>query len=232
MANGPAFFTMPPELGFELRAQQIVSRIDKESIWQVFGLQYLLEAVAYHCKRLAELYSDVCYMHDSIPWPEPKRTPTLLGHAYDPWYEFDALITAARRTYNSMRGPVWNIFGKKTDCPKKLTATLRECTNIPQPLKERIEESWNHYGERLKKYRDCIQHYESLDFAMGSIVVNRIENGPSTALVRIPDNPEANSKKNFRYELGLDAQSYGWEIAKELLEVSEAIMGTIEGTRP
>jgi hypothetical protein len=232
MANGPAFFTVPPELGFEFRAQQISFAIDQDSVWQLYDLQYLLGAVAHHCKKLAEIYSDICHVHDCLPMPRTAHTPTILGRFQEPWYEFDALITAARRTYDSMRHVVWSNYGSKGSTPRSLTATLRDCgTRIPATLRDRLEESWDRYGKKLTDYRDCIQHYVSLDFAMASIVMRRISNGPCTAFVRIPDNPETRSRRDFQYKLDLDAQTYGWEIAKELLEVSEAVTEPIQGIK-
>jgi hypothetical protein len=43
----------------------------------------------------------------------------------------------------------------------------------------------------------------------------------------IPDNPEDKSKRKFRYAGKIDALTYGWEIANEIVDVASTIVNAI-----
>jgi hypothetical protein len=105
-----------------------------------------------------------------------------------------------------------------------LEALLNTRTNVPHTLHEQLTASWKKYGVPLTHYRDCIHHYVPVDFALASALMRRHSCSAWTTMIRIPDNPETRSKKNFSFNQNRDALTYSWEIADEILAASMATM--------
>jgi hypothetical protein len=95
-------------------------------------------------------------------------------------------------------------------------------SGIPQHLHEQLRASWETYGVLLTHYRDCIHHYVPVDFGLASAFMRRHPSHAWTTTMRIPDNPETRSKKQFSFALGRDALTYAWEISDEVLGVTMA----------
>lgn len=193
-------------------------------------LQYVLGSTIYHCQRLALAYSIICsemLKFSSIRGWSPTSESGLGGqnHAY---YEFDALVTAARRSYDATRFILWDVFGPGgKHCPRNYQTALNACRNLPVALKQRLQQSWSQYGKKLTEYRDCVQHYIPVDFGQATASMKKLDGDVWTAELRIPDNPEVRSKRLFQYTAGLDALTYGWEITNEVVTLAADIMGAI-----
>jgi hypothetical protein len=202
-------------------------------IFHFHHLSYLLGAVAYHCERLAQLYAEICHEFVRVRFPDTSETNFVtFEYQPDPYYEFDALVTAARRTYDYSRYLLWQAFGDgSSSVPRSLAATLPCCNHMPPQLRERIDASWKQYGELLTDYRDCLQHYVPLDFGMASASMYRLPCRAWAMTLRIPDNPGVRSKRLFTYALQRDVLTYGYEVTNELLHVMQAL-GDAVGSKP
>ena len=195
------------------------------------GVRYIVPAVAYHCKRLATLYSDACLAQAesvasiSEKWPvSPEMGQMGNSNIY---YEIDALITATRRAYDTLRYILWNRYGNPGSCPNNFIKTLNTCTRAPCDLKDRLDRSWREFGVKLTDYRDCIQHYVRLDHFDGQITMKRVDDEIWSATCLIPDNPDERSQNSFRFDRCLDALTYGWELTNELFDVAVALLKAV-----
>jgi hypothetical protein len=198
------------------------------------NLAYVVGAVVYHCKRLADVYSTITL--------EMVRISSILGHGdsafvsfgsqLEPYYELDALLTATRRAYDASRYILWNIFGpKKGNVPSNFRKTLPECRKLPPELRETLEQSWQSHGEQLTEYRDCIIHYAPIDFGLGTASMEKLAGGAWSVRMRIPDNPEVKSQAKFTFAKGLDALTYGWELTNEIVCIATAVMNAVSDAR-
>ncbi len=235
MSNGPAFFTLPSEHWFDVRIQELFSKmVDvKIKVTTVEKVTYILNAVSHHCQRLAEAYSDICHDFSAMPRPPSgSRSDRLLFSAnYSPWFEFDALVTAARRAYDSTSSILWNAFGDKDGCPDSFYKTYPKCHKLPDTLGERLNTSWEECGKKITNYRDNVQHFGTMDFGMGSVEMTKLEGVLWTTQVFIPDNPEVRSRSKFEYNNRQDALSYGWMISCEVLGVISDIVNAVVNQR-
>jgi hypothetical protein len=57
--------------------------------------------------------------------------------------------------------------------------------------------------------------------------MERLDQGPWSARVLIPDNPSARSVEKFLYAKNRDALTYGWEVSNEILEVAMVLLDAI-----
>jgi len=212
---------------------------DKSIAFDKFiNIEYLLRAVEYHCIRIALLYAEACKKNAMLNLlfnrnrdDQREWIHTGVGEIY---YEFDAMITAIRRTYDSYRYLLWHYFGTKGSVPSSFYRTLECCPRMPITLKERLIESWSKHGEEVTSYRDCIQHYVPIDFGISSIIIQKFDEGILSIRAPIPNNPSAKSRYNFKYDMkkgdlsvGRDALTYGWEAANEVLEIAFAILESV-----
>ena len=203
--------------------------LEPDAIYRAHHIGYLVGAVAYHCERMAEScaticrqYADICALHASSGGRNSDRA--IFQNQTEPYYEFDAAITAARRAYDISRFLIWRRFGRAHKVPNSFARLLKADSNLPEDLRSRLEKSWTEFGARLSDYRDCIQHYVPVDFGFASASLEKVGGAFWSVRIRIPDNPEARSSKAFTFAKGLDALSYSREIAEELLTVMTLVI--------
>jgi hypothetical protein len=200
-------------------------------------LAYAVGAAVHHCERLADVYSGIALdmvRISSIPIPGHGDAPVVaFGNQYEAYWELDALLTAARRAYDASRYILWSVFGpNKGGLPSNFKKTLPACSKLPPELRNTLELSWQGYGERLTDYRDCVIHYAPIAFGLGTAWMQKLDGGVWSVLMRIPDNPEAQSQSAFTFAQGLDALTYGWELSNEIVRVATAIMMAVPDARP
>lgn len=214
----------------EQRAWQRAIRVN-ESFHKITNIVYLLNSTQYHCIQLCKHYASICELYSRIRREAPlDSNVSLFQRRSEPYFEFDALITAVRRAYDSCRYLLWHYFGpKKGGIPSSFYKTLPLCAALPQDVAQRLTDSWAAFGEELTDYRDCIQHYTPIDFGLASVHMERINSGAWSVNALIPDNPTARSRDKFTYSKKRDALSYGWEITNEILRVVASIVEAIEG---
>jgi hypothetical protein len=197
---------------------------DGRLLLKTFALAYDVGAALHHCVNLAKTYESIVNSYQRIRAIPGFATSdsefATFGYQQEPYYELDALLSAGRRAYDKIGHYVWHAFegagGGMPDNMAELVARLRSC---PPPLAERLRNSWLAVGVRLKDYRDCTQHFASVDIGLGSgtVMMKRLADPVWKAWARIPDNPEVRSRKKFTYALGLDALTYSWEVANEVV---------------
>ena len=93
---------------------QIAFGKEVPSLSHTFNVSYLIGAIVHHCKRLAVVYSGITSQFANYPMPEgndPEKA--ISGHQPEPYFEFEALITATRRFYDSLRYILWQTFMPK-----------------------------------------------------------------------------------------------------------------------
>jgi hypothetical protein len=198
---------------------------------KIFNTSYLLQATEYHCKQLALLYSVACdrmRKTSDIPGSSlANNDKVVLYGEGETYFEFDALITTVRRTYDSCRYLLWQFFGAESTIPSSFYRTLENCHGLPVELKEKLNESWSMHGKEITAYRDCIQHYVPIDFGNSTLIMRKLDNGAWSTHALIPDNPSAKSRFKFVYARERDALTYGWEAANEVLEIATSIIESI-----
>jgi len=227
-------YLLPINLGtgiLEMDLSQITSnRWENDAmLHSVFNVHYIVGATIYHCKRLAKIYSQICNTFANLPIQVKSDSDKMtFGNFPEPYYEFDALITAARRAYDSTRYILWRVFCPGSgSVPSSFKRTLPQCKNLPSSLATRLETSWSEYGMKLTDYRNCIQHYVPLDYGITSAHMSRIDERLWSTTMLIPDNPEVKSTAKLRYKTKIDALTYGWMITNEIVDISTEIINAI-----
>jgi hypothetical protein len=200
----------------------------------VFNASYMLGAVVYHCLRLAEAYAEICRRAGRMSWLSDDSEMKTLGDQPEPYYELEALISAAMRAYDTtLTHMIWWIAGgRKGQMPGSFEDTLPRCAGLPAELKTRLETSWHRFGSQLNAYRDCIHHYVQLGRALPHAIVRILPGGAWSTWSPIPDNPDARSQKAFRFEGRLDALTYGWELTTEVVDATRTVVDHLARTSP
>ena len=208
---------------------QTASRKGSQVLFGTLNLTYVVESVCYHCKCLCKVYSNICRLFAESMAKLVKGHDTIdFGGQSEPYFEFEALITSALRAYNAARYIIWTAFGPgKGSVPNSFTRTLSLCNNFPVALRERLNSSWQQYGAQIQEYRDCVQHYVSVGGLLPGVKMTKLEGDVWSASAWIPDNPKVRSYRKFTYSSRIDALTYAWEIANEILEISDIIVRAV-----
>jgi len=180
-------------------------------------------AVEFHCVDLALGYASVTSRHVRV-WGDraPGNRPVDYLAGRELGFRFEALVVAIWRCYNSLRRPLWARFGESGSMPASLPATLKQAGGIPQELAERVQVSLDRFGRRVKEYRDCIEHYVPVFFSDGALMERR-DPGFWACSVFVADNPVVRSTGGFTWHGRVDALSWGWRAAVEVLQLANAI---------
>jgi len=213
---------------FGLGISGLLGRLTPDALYTPHHIAYLVGALAYHCERMAETYAAICRNYvdisrsfSSLPGGPSERA--VFQNQTEPYYEFDAAVTAALRAYDTSRYLLWRRFGSG-ELPSSFERVLRAKSNAPAELYARLKQSWDDFGVTIKEYRDCIQHYVPIDLGISSVDMRRVAGEYWSVRVRIPDDPSVRSKRRFTYALGHDALSYTRKVAEEILEVMTLII--------
>lgn len=212
-------------LGIQASALYSPSTGSVALLFKAFALAYDVGAALHHCTNLAKSYEKIVAQFQriqSIPgYEESDSVFASFGHQAEPYYELDALLSACRRAYDKIAQCVWQAFeGGGGGMPDNVGDLLGRLKTCPEPLAGRLRSSWTDVGEKLKDYRDCTQHFASTDPGLGSVTMKRLGDGVWMTWARIPDNPEARSKKRFTYAAGHDALTYGWDVVNEVIALA------------
>jgi hypothetical protein len=192
--------------------------VSPDDLQCLLSVGYSVTAVQYHCKQIAETYSRIISTHLMCPREgEPARIQ-IAGQS-EPFFEFDAMVTGAIRTLDSLRRPLWRKYGESGSLPASFTRTLEACRRIPESLRAKLEASWTNDFSVAKEYRDCIQHYFSPGEHTSQALLSRDPAEFYFVKAFLPDNPEARSLKGFEFNKGLDVLTYSWKLTSRLVEV-------------
>jgi hypothetical protein len=199
---------------------------------KINSLAYDLNATVYHCKQLASAYADVTSAHARIRsnpgYPDQPGGWVSFCDQAVPYYELDALLSAARRVYDKTAHMAWQAFGGKGGgMPGNAADLLKRRSNMPPKTRDRLRSSWDTIGAKLKDYRDCTQHFASTDIGLCTINMIRLDKDVWKARALIPDNPEVKSKKKFSYASTIDALAYGWQVTDEVVALAVEMASAI-----
>ncbi len=183
----------------------------------------------YHCKRMAESYASIVSRFAVRPLIGSDRV--IFSDNPEPLFEFDALISAAMRTLDALRRPLWRLYGNPGSVPSSFKRTVDACKRTPKSLKTTIDESWNEYFSHAREHRDCIQHYVSPDAARGYADIQRKPPGFWTMSAWLPDNPEVRSSDKFTYNNRLNALTYAWSLTSRVVQITKTICAASQSTQ-
>ena len=203
-------------------------------MYDALAVQYVAGALVHHVAGIVRGYESVRDAFkdvSTIPNATLDRR-AMFGGRPEPYYEFDALLGVIRRSYDACRYLLWKCFGPaKGALPKSFERVLPYCDRLDPAVKQSLEASWSTWGTHITTYRDCVHHYVPIDFGISSIFMEENLPGVWGAMARIPDNPEARSKHQFRFANGLDALTFGWMAACEVSRVLRLVAATVERTQ-
>jgi hypothetical protein len=233
--RGPSLVNPRTGSWFGVEVTELLNRpTPPGTLGHIRRLQYGLGAMVYHCTHLAEVYVHLCRRMAAIsriPGMMPEGAGGLLGGNEEPNFEFDALVTVARRIYDAPAGLVWRTFAARRDeAPKRIETVLQRLDNMPDALRTQLLRSWNDYGKVAREYRNCILHYTDTEFGFGSVHMLKHPLGVRSAFARIPDNPEARSRNKFTYQNERDALNYSLDLTAEVTAYLTAIVEAVTST--
>jgi hypothetical protein len=196
-------------------------------IFHAINFRHNVGSVLYHCQRLAEVYAYIRrdFINTGI---QPQAEKISFSPYFEtPYFDFEALVTAAVRFYETMRFLLWNTFEHTGSTPRSLEGALEHSHQIPRDLINYLGESKARIADKAKSYRDCIAHNFPAFRGGPNVTMERVQNGSWLIVALIPDNPECKSQKRFAYDLGVDALQFGWQLTNEIAEVANTVTGKV-----
>jgi len=204
-------------------------RLCKSLMTPTLNVQYVTAATLYHVQQMALTYAAIAdSVHSSAAVLHPESDRFGFQGQSEVYYEFDALVTAIRRTYDTLRYALWAVYGRGPGLPSNFIKTVEACKRIPEPLRGRLLESWEKFGIKVTAYRDCIQHNHPVTYGIETSDMKRVDGGTWSVHMRIPDDPEVKSRFKFSFASGLDALTYGWEVTNEVLSLATDTFAVFE----
>lgn len=205
--------------------------INGHTVHAALDAKYELNGIKYHCTNLANTYGDVArYIYGISQTPHSSVGDQIRCiWRYDLYFEFDSLLSKARRSLDRLGTIAWMHYPppKGRALPNSFKDQLRDLrTSMPSEVFQKLDSFWQSSGRKLKDYRDCAHHFTPLDVLGCSATVKRGTHSAFTVHAPIPDNPSARSRKAFVYKQELDALTYGWETANEVLGLYQALADT------
>ncbi len=188
-------------------------------------VMYNMQCVLYHCKQLSQSY--VSTVAEFTKWPNPPTLGDRVGFAsMEPFFEFDALVTAVVRTLDSLRRPIWNKFGNPGSMPSSFNRVLDDTSialKMPRHLFDKLALVRTNWFDKAKEYRDCVQHYYSPGSAGPRSIMERRTPGLWTLTAWLPDEP-SRSLDEFKFTKQIDVLDYGWELTTRAVDALAVVM--------
>jgi hypothetical protein len=196
---------------------------DARALYEEYDVRNCLLAALYHLNRTIDLYAEMARLFEEIH-PDTGTE----GNSSDQriYFEVDAFLVAARHLYDLIAKVLWKHYGRgHSDQWLRIKTALKFTNVIPTEFDAAIRKSWSTYGEKLRAYRDCLLHFVPLTSdASTTVWMNRFD-GRWGASVRLPSNPEANSRRAFdTRSTGVDALNYCYGIVSELVGLCEKLI--------
>lgn len=190
--------------------------------FEEMDLRYCVLATLYHLNRLIDLYVENTRLFEHT---YPKGA-AISGSVWSPnvFYEIDAFLGAARRVYESIRRVLWKHYKgpRMTGRWNSIRKVLASPNYVPDSFLAELENNWQTLGIKLTDYRDCVAHYEPLTNGLTTCWMERYEDRWG-ATVKLPANPEAQSRASFNFDRGPEALEYCHMVACNLVELCEAL---------
>jgi len=200
-----------------------VGRVDIAVRQHIMNLAYIAEATTYHCNQLVERYLDALDIvtRDRKSLSEDFISSGPVAH----YFEFEALVTAVVRAYDTARFPLWRAYGTGGYTPNSFERVVK-CLPPLGSMAALCERAVITYQE-AKRYRDCIQHYAHFGARLPFARIQLRQGLVWSVLALLPDNPEVKSYEKFKYDGQIDALSCGWRLTNRLLEDLEAVVAAL-----
>lgn len=208
-------------------SNRLLSLHETIKLFDGFNQTYVLGAAIYHCKRMADLYCEVSASSAMLPGGATAPVEYMASSHPEPYYEFDAWLSAALRVYHTSRYILWHVYRGTGSIPASFEGVIKKVEGIPNDLKQRLEQSWQSFGTRITAYRDCIHHYTPLDFGMSTARATALSGLIWSTQMHIPDNPEARSKSSFRFDNRIDALTFAWTGTVEVVTLARDLIESI-----
>jgi len=230
-------FLVPSNAGlvFEMALQQLQTRFLSSALLSQYGRLglnqwYITGAVVYHCRQLVELYPrTIAHSFESTGARQIDSDRIVLSNQIEPYFEFEALVTAVVRVFETARYLVWRVYGTKSGPPRNFQGVIEQA-QFPGEIANKKKEWVNTYME-AKGYRDCIQHNAHFGARLPFSIAETVSGEYGSLLVQIPDNPEAKSYDRFTYEKKLDALDYGWTLTSRVFRFTDELLSCVEMRR-
>lgn len=146
------------------------------------------------------------------------------GYAEGVFYEMLAYLTSARALLDALM-PILKSrpsikFRKGTTRSFNKFTTHIQDSQVPIPLANFLTENWKAWASKLIEYRDCALHYEILSpNAWPSVIAVHSDHRVVALNAWLPDNPEARSSKNYKFNTHVEYLSYAHEAYLQLLDL-------------
>lgn len=188
------------------------------------SLLYMMGAALYHCKRLAWWYANESARVAKMPL-DVRHKSIVLGGTEEPYFEFEALVTVIVRCFDTLRYSLWRLWGNRGSCPSSYERVVDALINCPDVIMSQLAHNRENVYLKAKSYRDCIQHY--CDFGSTSWSMAELLHGNIwSVIVRIPDNPEVRSDRQFKFDQNIDSLTFGWELCNQMFALIDSVLGS------
>lgn len=181
-------------------------------------LRYCTRALLYHLDRLIDLYVRVSQIF------EDNHKTITRGNTGDPrvFFEIEAFFDSARRLYETIRKVLWKHYGRGNDRWSSVFTIPKMPHLVPAAFKKELEASFTAFGNTFTGYRDAAAHNDSVNDG-GTTCWTEGYEGRWGVSVKLPENPRAKSRRDYRFENGPEALTYCHEVACHLVELSEKL---------
>ena len=178
-------------------------------------LKYSVLASLYHLNQLINLYV-LCIQRFST-------SNGMHGNTNDPrvFYEIDAFLGAARRVYVFIEKEISKHYFQKRR-GSSVQNVIGKLRNVLPLFATELQESWDTFGNKLKRYRDCVAHNDPLNEGSTTCWMNRYGNQWGMT-IKLPDNPDEEERSNFDFNSGPEALSYCHSVACHLVGLCESL---------
>ncbi len=187
------------------------------------SLIYVMEAALYHLVALTTWCARECAAHGAIHARLGSDAERVVMRPNAPYFEFEALVTAIVRAFDTLRYSLWRQWGDHGSTPNSYERVVDSLRTCPTSVLNHLSLGASGAYARAKGYRHCIQHY--VDIGSASWAMFELRSKVWTVTVRVPDNPDARSSAKWTFTSNLDALSLGWELCSELFCIAAVALG-------
>lgn len=187
--------------------------------WDESDVRYCVLAMLYHMDHVVNRYVSKCRLFES----DPHLKTAIRGNVDDPqlFFEVDALISSARRVYESIRKVLWKYYKSGSESRWRSIRTALVDDQIPAGIRNSMNESWSTVGEKLTAYRDCVTHYDPLTNGQPTCWMEPIGDRWGMT-VKLPSNPES-GRWSYDFSTGPDALQYCHAVACHMVGIVEEL---------
>ena len=220
---------LPPYSGYtltilDLTGESLIERavklgyVDGPSATEDFlehqDLRYCVLAMMYHLNRVINLYVEVAELFEQL---HNNVTEGNTGGERIFW-EVDSFLTTSQRVYEYMSSVLWKHYGSSSPPWRGLYKAVKDA-RIPSEFCAEIKMSLDTWSS-LRAYSNSIVHHRPLAHGSASCWTRGYE-GRWGASIRLPSNPNVQTRRSYGQGDGPDALDYCHRLACHLVELCE-----------